>query len=163
MKKKRLFNASMTLEQLTYSGIFEAVEIRKQGYPFRLKHKMFYHRYLSLIKHLQETTSNTITINPDGHSLEGEQTSYREKIDNLISFFLKCNDAVHLEMGKTMVLYRAPQHRWMEELRDVITKKNILYLQCCVRCFLSKMYKNTLLKCQTLIIQSMKDRTSSGK
>ena len=162
MKKKRLFNASMTLEQLTYSGIFEAVEIRKQGYPFRLKHKMFYHRYLSLIKHLQETTSNTITINPDDN-LEGEQTSYREKIDNLISFFLKCNDAVHLEMGKTMVLYRAPQHRWMEELRDVITKKNILYLQCCVRCFLSKMYKNTLLKCQTLIIQSMKDRTSSGK
>ena len=152
----------MTLEQLTYSGIFEAVEIRKQGYPFRLKHKMFYHRYLSLIKHLQETTSNTITINPDDN-LEGEQTSYREKIDYLISFFLKCNDAVHLEMGKTMVLYRAPQHRWMEELRDVITKKNILYLQCCVRCFLSKMYKNTLLKCQTLIIQSMKDRTSSGK
>ena len=28
-------------EQLTYSGVFEAVAIRKQGFPFRLSHSEF--------------------------------------------------------------------------------------------------------------------------
>ena len=33
------FNTLRALEQLRYSGVFEAVEIRKKGYPFRLTHK----------------------------------------------------------------------------------------------------------------------------
>jgi myosin heavy subunit len=33
------------MEQLTYSGVFEAVAIRKQGFPFRLKHDEFAARY----------------------------------------------------------------------------------------------------------------------
>lgn len=37
------------LEQLTYSGVFEAVSIRKQGFPFRLKHKEFVDRYNCII------------------------------------------------------------------------------------------------------------------
>ena len=37
------------LEQLTYSGVFEAVQIRKLGYPFRMTHAHFYHRFLSLL------------------------------------------------------------------------------------------------------------------
>ena len=31
----------MTIEQLTYAGVFEAVKIRKMGYPFRLEHHEF--------------------------------------------------------------------------------------------------------------------------
>ena len=37
-------------EQLTYSGVFEAVAIRKQGFPFRLPHKEFAERYGKLCK-----------------------------------------------------------------------------------------------------------------
>lgn len=36
------FESIMCLEQLTYSGVFEAVKIRKLGYPFRLTHKLVY-------------------------------------------------------------------------------------------------------------------------
>ena len=109
------FVASNCYEQLTYCGVFEAVAIRKQGYPFRLKHKMFYHRYLPLIKHLQETTSNTITINPDGHSLEGEQISYREKIDHLISFFTNALPKSPRALYKIQIYFlhwqsRGPRH-----------------------------------------------------
>ena len=39
----------MVLEQLTYSGVFEAVQIRRLGYPFRMTHTHFYHRFLSLV------------------------------------------------------------------------------------------------------------------
>jgi myosin heavy subunit len=35
------FDGMMTLQQLTYSGVFEAITIRKQGFPFRLTHENF--------------------------------------------------------------------------------------------------------------------------
>lgn len=39
------FDAKMCIEQLTYAGVFEAVKIRKSGYPFRLTHSRFASRY----------------------------------------------------------------------------------------------------------------------
>ena len=44
-KKPLNFVAQNCFEQLTYSGVFEAVAIRKQGYPFRLSHSDFAERY----------------------------------------------------------------------------------------------------------------------
>jgi len=44
------FVPRMVYEQLTYSGVFEAVAIRKQGYPFRLTHKIFLERYRCILK-----------------------------------------------------------------------------------------------------------------
>ena len=38
----------MCIEQLTYAGVFEAVQIRKSGYPFRLPHRRFANRYRCL-------------------------------------------------------------------------------------------------------------------
>src|SRR3546814_786277 len=35
-KRANLFKTRMCIEQLTYAGVFEAVQIRKSGYPFRL-------------------------------------------------------------------------------------------------------------------------------
>ena len=44
-KSASAFDAPLTLEQLKYSGVFEAVAIRKSGYPFRLPHRQFANRY----------------------------------------------------------------------------------------------------------------------
>ena len=44
-KSASTFTPRNCLEQLTYSGVFEAVAIRKQGYPFRLKHAKFVEHY----------------------------------------------------------------------------------------------------------------------
>ena len=35
----------MCIEQLTYAGVFEAVKIRKSGFPFRYTHGRFASRY----------------------------------------------------------------------------------------------------------------------
>ena len=48
-KAARTIDAVMTLEQLRYSGVFEAVKIRKSGYPFRKPHSQFVHRYACLL------------------------------------------------------------------------------------------------------------------
>ena len=39
------FEGMMSMLQLKYSGVFEAVKIRKQGFPFRLLHREFWLRY----------------------------------------------------------------------------------------------------------------------
>ena len=49
-KAKLTFVPRNCFEQLTYSGVFEAVAIRKQGFPFRLPHKEFSERYGKLCK-----------------------------------------------------------------------------------------------------------------
>jgi len=47
----------MVEEQLLYSGVFEAVDIRKKGYPFRLSHLRFYRKFWLLAKSTVESPS----------------------------------------------------------------------------------------------------------
>ena len=49
VKKPDNFMGGMILEQLRYSGVFEAVEIRRSGYPCRRAHAAFRHRYHMLL------------------------------------------------------------------------------------------------------------------
>jgi myosin heavy subunit len=44
-KKGNIFTAPLCLQQLRYAGVFEAVKIRQQGFPFRWTHDQFYKRY----------------------------------------------------------------------------------------------------------------------
>ena len=42
----------MSLEQLRFAGVFEAVEIRKKGYPFRHSHEVFFKTYRPVVKNV---------------------------------------------------------------------------------------------------------------
>ncbi|RYH31015.1 hypothetical protein EON65_03685 [archaeon] len=53
LKKPNIFIHNLTNEQLTYSGVFEAVIIMQNGYPFRLSHYDFLKTYHSLIVNAQ--------------------------------------------------------------------------------------------------------------
>ena len=44
-KKPNTLDMRMVIEQLTYAGVFEAVKIRKSGYPFRKPHDVFAQMY----------------------------------------------------------------------------------------------------------------------
>ena len=50
-KKPNIFEAPMILRQLTFSGTFEAVEIRQSGFPFRKTFEIFFRRYRMLLSH----------------------------------------------------------------------------------------------------------------
>ena len=39
-KAKHLFEAQVCLQQLLYAGVFEAIAIRQQGFPFRWTHEV---------------------------------------------------------------------------------------------------------------------------
>jgi hypothetical protein len=41
------FQGTLSLQQLRYAGVFEAVKIRQTGYPFRYPHLEFLQRYVA--------------------------------------------------------------------------------------------------------------------
>jgi hypothetical protein len=49
VKQPMIYNAPFVLQQLSYSGVLEAVTIRKSGYPFRMDHLTFVRRYRLLL------------------------------------------------------------------------------------------------------------------
>ena len=88
------------------AGVFEAVKIRKQGYPFRKTHAAFAKAY----RWIARTAHGWLTIpaSPDGTPRE-----YCQAI-------LQCvhQDFSGVRIGKTLVLYRAEEHRVLELLRS---------------------------------------------
>lgn len=100
-KRPRLFDCVHSLEQLRYSGIFEAVKIRKEGYPFRLTHQQFVHRYRCL------------------PIAKGKQvpTGIRDAMQTIIQCRPECKGRIYI--GRTLVLYRAPEHRILELARNL--------------------------------------------
>jgi len=97
-KSPLLFVPKNCMEQLTYSGVYEAVSIRKQGFPFRLTHSIFCERY------------NCIFGNPSySNNKDGCKT-----IINKMGF-----PKTNIQIGKTMVLYRAEEHKKLELDRSI--------------------------------------------
>ena len=151
-KSPKLFESNIVLEQLRYSGVFEAVAIRKSGYPFRYKHEYFFRRYHMLMdlqvkrnlndqmqeKKWKECCEALIDsakrllagVVEDEHTIDG-------KLESLLS---------DCWVGKTMVLYRSPQHRWLESQRAVLTLEAATKMQASLRKFLIQCSINPLLK-----------------
>ena len=47
-KKPRLFVPTLTLKQIIYMGILDTIYVRKESFPYRLKYKDFYEKYVEL-------------------------------------------------------------------------------------------------------------------
>lgn len=77
------FDAPVILQQLTYAGVFEAVNIRRKGYPFRLTHEKFFKRYASnnstQLDCLDIVASHTTLLGLPGRRLL--QTSWRKFLE----------------------------------------------------------------------------------
>jgi len=53
-KKPQLFDGVLSLRQLRYAGLFEAIRIRQSGFAFRVTHKAFAQTYYTLVDGLQK-------------------------------------------------------------------------------------------------------------
>jgi hypothetical protein len=108
------FDAQLSLQQLRYAGVFEAVFIRKQGYPFRYTHENFYKRFRML----------------GGKGLKAKVPAYQPACTDLLSRLDKKHAQLKAcQLGVSMVLYRADQHRVLELARNVIIEKEALTIQ----------------------------------
>jgi hypothetical protein len=105
-KRASLFQAPQCLEQLRFAGVFEAVQIRKKGYPFRRSHRQFFQAYRCV-----ETPAVA-----KAWAEAKRAGTWRTAVEALLAALAKhaAPQAKDCRLGKTMVLYRAEQHRVLE-------------------------------------------------
>eukprot|EP00516_Mucochytrium_quahogii_P004452 CAMPEP_0203755414 /NCGR_PEP_ID=MMETSP0098-20131031/8869_1 /ASSEMBLY_ACC=CAM_ASM_000208 /TAXON_ID=96639 /ORGANISM=" , Strain NY0313808BC1" /LENGTH=1902 /DNA_ID=CAMNT_0050646867 /DNA_START=366 /DNA_END=6074 /DNA_ORIENTATION=- len=125
-KKPGIFVSPMCLQQLRFAGVFEAVSIRKKGYPFRKSHANFFVTYRC--------------VEPSAVSkrdwMDARKTgNYRKCAENLLNAMIgrSVPSAKDCRMGKTMILYRADQHRALEIQRLGVLNRAAAEIQKCVR------------------------------
>eukprot|EP00494_Astrolonche_serrata_P029317 UN29584 len=103
-KEALYFVPKNCLEQLTYSGVFEAVKIRKSGFPFRLKHSEFHDRYKCILEEAKKRAK------PGKAGCEQIITHCKLNKKNV-------------RTGKTMMFYRAEEHSTLELKRNIIVEQ----------------------------------------
>jgi len=130
-KRPGLFCGNLSYEQLQCSGVFEAVTIRRQGYPARLSHASFFRRYRGLA-----------SLSPDAAPLAalaydtartGVPLDAKVACATLIGVLAKiprlARMSVDCQMGNTMVLWRTEVNKAITLVRADVEKKAAATLQ----------------------------------
>ena len=109
-------------EQLTYSGVLEAVKIHQKGFPFRLPHLQFRRRYACVVAGSTPTPAGggkttTTALFSGAVAAQAAEVATRLTLVDGTAF-----PASDLKVGKTLVLYRSAQHRGLEERRTRVVK-----------------------------------------
>ena len=158
VKKAHIFTADICLQQLRYAGVFEAVKIRQQGYPFRWPYDQFYKRYRCIgmdpsfkapmsggfdwkagVRRLLEDIVATASASHDGKKSESATV-----LSNINIF----------KQGKTMVLYRADPNRIIEAYRDITRRTAAIIIQ--------KVYRGAVTRKVTRLLFELRDRIRSA-
>ena len=145
-KRGNMFVAPMCIEQMRNAGVFEAVEIRKSGYPFRLTHKQFSSRYRCTL--LKKDLSLP--------RLRSRPPMYKEMCEELLDQMPGNVSGVHI--GRTMCLYRAPPHRLMELMRHLKLEQVVPTCQRVMRGHLAREFKRRMLATQKQLVRAIKKR-----
>lgn len=120
LKQARKIDMPCVLNQLRFLGILATVQIRKQGYPVRLRFQHFVERYRYFLKRPI----------PRG-------TPYRELCRLILDSFFALNDNDY-QLGATRVFLRESLHRKLEHRRNDRLQKAAITIQRNVRSVLSK-------------------------
>jgi hypothetical protein len=130
------FEGTMSMEQLQYAGVFEAIQIRKQGYPFRLTHFDFFQRYKCIYPQSQRWSNNAI----DNCKILLQEMKQDLKV---------------VQIGTTRILYRADQHREMELRRNLAVEDVTIFIQKHMRIKLTKMLEQRCRAIQPVLQQAI--------
>mmetsp|Transcript_27438 Transcript_27438/g.32442 ORF Transcript_27438/g.32442 Transcript_27438/m.32442 type:complete len:2067 (+) Transcript_27438:95-6295(+) len=155
-KQAGIFTGALCYEQLRCSGVFEAVTIRRQGYPARLTHMQFFRKFKTLS-----------TLSPDPSALSGlkmlpDQAGVPEDARLACEVLIRvlaqqpplARMLTECQMGKTMVLWRTDVNKAITLVRSEVEKKAASRIQAlgrrrfCVK-LVNTLYilRNELRKC----------------
>jgi hypothetical protein len=150
-KKPRLFEGQLSLQQLRYSGVFDAVRIRQEGFPFRWKYQEFVARYRCCTdiseaesQSMLETEGIDTKLTPNWARRRGPRpwpvehymTLARTIVSQLIDELGPSGGCFtrDLRFGRTMLLYRAEVHRRLTTLRASKTNQAAKRIQRMLHC-----------------------------
>ena len=132
VKAPQQLQMKMAIEQLTYAGVFEAVKIRKCGYPFRLPHELFASTY----RWIARKADGWAPIQADPHAHPAE---YCRAVLGSV-----CQDFSQVQIGKSLVLYRAEEHRVLELLKNLALGRVFQHMQAAFRRKMGRVYRGLL-------------------
>ena len=141
-KSKNDFQTQMCIDQLRYSGVFEAVKIRKTGFPFRLTHQRFVARYRCILSRANGTVI----------PLEGG-TNRVKNIKSIVKHAIA--DISDVVIGKTLVLYKAREHRLLQLMRHLALERLMPFCQAVVRSCLARELARRLRKAGGVIQKAL--------
>eukprot|EP00968_Pinguiococcus_pyrenoidosus_P019505 scaffold2120_cov259-Pinguiococcus_pyrenoidosus.AAC.11 len=124
-KRAGLFYGGICLEQLRYAGVFEAVRVRKNGYPFRYTFVEFLDRY-------------RVICAMSGRYIPLQGGTPRQQCEELIR---RTNQHFQtMQWGRTMLLFRADEYRTLELCRALSVEKTSAKVQAIARGRLTRRY-----------------------
>eukprot|EP00750_Incisomonas_marina_P010659 INCI16293.4.p1 GENE.INCI16293.4~~INCI16293.4.p1 ORF type:complete len:1790 (+),score=389.72 INCI16293.4:196-5565(+) len=129
-KVPNVINGGECLQQLRFAGVFEAVSIRKQGFPFRDKHSEFYRQYRIILKDLMKKES----MPPPWKTWKASQ--FKSASEDLLKELCKLHGLEGLskiQCGRTMMLYRATEARDLRLRFSTILNHHVVAMQALVR------------------------------
>eukprot|EP00118_Oscarella_pearsei_P013161 m.102210 g.102210 ORF g.102210 m.102210 type:complete len:2208 (+) comp37156_c0_seq4:160-6783(+) len=116
LKKANLFDRSLCVRQLRYSGVMETIRIRRAGYPIRHAFNEFIDRYRVLVSGMKSHEHHRDVI---------------EACRNLAAKIMG-KDA-DWQIGRTKVFLKDQEDQMLEEKRDAMLTKRVLIIQKVVR------------------------------
>jgi myosin heavy subunit len=116
VKQPQLFDTPMILRQMTYAGLFEAIRIRKSGFPFRQNYYDFVARYRCTLEKPQLR-----------ELLKLKSSGERQQCEFLLKALSGHLDQREWQAGNTKLFMRASQRMVLMRLRDRALSV------CCVR------------------------------
>lgn len=163
VKKPNIFVPDLTNEQLTYSGVFEAVIIMQNGYPFRQPHVRFREQYHMLVRDKREhrllfdaeafqlyaftsvLPEESTSIASEGDDATPGSKAPRPFTRDQCMFLVRALAAAYpgrdldgCYPGITRTFYRAQQHNALLQLRTEIMAHAALRLQTAARAFIAR-------------------------
>ena len=139
---------------INYSGVFEAVKIRKTGYPFRFTHRAFASRF----RPISLNNNYESSLKDNGRSNDDVETC--RAILNLDK--IKSQNFTSVQIGRTMVMYRAHEHHILELLRHIALEKIVPLAQRVARGATARRFYQILLECGVVLSTSI-NKAKAGK
>jgi len=151
IKSPGVFDAPSCLEQLRYAGAFEAVSIRKRGYPFRKTHKGFFTTYRCV---------EPMAVSRKDWAAAQQASNFRKVAELLLEGMVgrSVPSARDCSFGKSMVLYRAEQHRALEIQRLSVLNRAAAEIQKIMRGAYVRMHVIELRKARKQLQAAIKSR-----
>ena len=145
-KKPNVFEGRMCYDQLNFAGVFEAVTIRQQGYPFRTKLADFYRRFWLAAP--PRTRGGTTGLHVPRKVIQAPVGQQRDACLRLVACLASAQQngpsIAECRVGTSLVLWRSPQQRPLAVMRRKIEFYTALMIGTCARAKLARRLKTKL-------------------
>lgn len=151
-QKPNVFESRSSLHQLHCAGIFEALQIRREGFPFRYGHREFFHRFAPLAPAVHAR------VGAGGGGAAGAEAC-RALLAALGQAHPSLKKAaVDCKIGTSMVLYRSAQHHPLELERCIVAARKAVRIQAFVRGGIGRAFVAEMRRCLPILRAAIQAR-----